>query len=287
MKKVLGFLRLIRPVNCLLMGFAVIVGSALAVGGALLDFGESVTLGAATGFLLCGAAMVINDYYDREIDAINEPTRPMPSGAINPKEAIALASVLTLLGLAIALLIERVPNWNCFVVASISWIVTMLYVTKGKKMGLFGNLMVSSCIIIPFIYGVLLVEASIVSTTVIFAAITFLSNTGREITKGIVDVKGDRSNNVRTVAVLFGEKKASIVAALFFFSAISVTPIPILIGLVSYWYIPFVVVTDIGLATTSILLVLNPSKEYARGVKNRDLFWFLTGLFAFVAGTFS
>jgi 4-hydroxybenzoate polyprenyltransferase len=278
---------LIRPVNCLLMVFAVIVGSALAVGGNFVDYIETVLLGSATGFLLCGAAMVINDYYDREIDAINESSRPIPSGAVTPFEAIVLASVLTLLGLANALLSVRVPNWNCFVVALISWLVTMLYVTRGKKMGLIGNLMVSSCMVIPFIYGALLVEANILSTTVIFAAITFLSNTGREITKGIVDVKGDRSNNLRTVAVLFGEKNASVVAALFVFSAISLTPIPTILGLVSYWYIPFVVVTDVGLATASILLVLHPSREKARWAKNRDLFWFFTGLFAFVAGTFS
>lgn len=287
MKKVIGLLKLIRPVNCLLMAFAVVVGATLVIGGSLQNYSESILLGSATGFLLCGAAMVINDYYDREIDSINEPNRPIPSGVVCPTEALVFASALTLIGLVIAFLTGRVPNWGCLVVASLSWIITMLYVTRGKKMGLLGNLMVSSCVVVPLIYGAFVVEASIHSITVIFVTIIFLSNVGREITKGIVDVQGDRSNDIKTIAVLFGEKKASIIAAIFFISAISVTPIPTFLGLVSYWYAPFVVVTDVGLVTVSIHLVMNPSKENARRVKNQVLFWYFTGLLAFIAGAFS
>ena len=44
----------------------------------------------------------------------------------------------------------------------------------------------------------------------------FLSNTGREITKGIVDVKGDSAEKVKTLAVRYGEKKAAIVATVFY-----------------------------------------------------------------------
>lgn len=245
---------------------------------------QALLLGFSTSFLLCGAAMVINDYYDREIDAINEPKRPIPEGTISPIEALVFASVLTSIGLSVAVLTGRVPNWQCLTLAITSWMITVLYVTKGKEKGLLGNLMVSTCISVPFIYGALVVEAALLLTTTIFVAIVFLSNTGREITKGIVDLQGDKCNDIRTVAVLFGEKKASIVAAFFHLSAVLLTPVPLLLEIVSLWYIPFVVLTDVGMVASSLLLVLNPSRENARTTKNQSLLWFFTGLLAFVVG---
>lgn len=268
------------------MGFAVVVGAVLAGGEYLPNHLQGLLLGSSTSFLLCGAAMVINDYYDREIDAINEPMRPIPEGTISPIEALVFASVLTSIGLSIAVLTGRVPNWQCLALAIISWVITVLYVTWGKEKGLLGNLMVSTCVSVPFIYGAFVVEAGLLSATAIFVAIVFLSNTGREITKGIVDVQGDKCNDIRTVAVLFGEKKASIVAVFFYLSAVFLTPVPLLLEIVSFWYIPFVVLADVGLVVASLLLVLNPSKENARTIKNRCLLWFFTGLLAFVAGAF-
>ncbi len=87
MNKFGGFIKLMRPINCAMMGFAVFVGALLAypqLGG--LNW-LNIFYGFLTGFTFCAAAMVINDYYDRKIDAINEPQRPIPSGTIKPKEA--------------------------------------------------------------------------------------------------------------------------------------------------------------------------------------------------------
>jgi chlorophyll synthase len=54
------------------------------------------------GPLLTGYTQTINDWYDREIDAINEPYRPIPSGAVSETEVIAQIWVLLLGGLAVA-----------------------------------------------------------------------------------------------------------------------------------------------------------------------------------------
>ncbi len=216
---------------------------------------------------------------------MNEPERPIPTGAVTPSEALVSAFILTLIGLAAALLTDPVPNWQCLVIAFASWVIVILYVTKGKKTGLPGNLLVSTCIAVPFIYGGFAVGTGIVPTTGIFVAMAFLSNTGREITKGIVDVQGDNKNNIKTVAVLYGEQKAAIAAAVFYLSAVFLTPLPLLWQFVSFWFLPFVVLTDLGLVLASILLLLNPSKENARRIKNRNLLWFFTGMFAFITGT--
>jgi geranylgeranylglycerol-phosphate geranylgeranyltransferase len=114
----------------------------------------------------------------------------------------------------------------------------------------------------------------------------FLSNTGREITKGIVDVKGDNAENVKTLAVRFGEKKAAVVAVVFYVFAVCLSPIPLVLSLVSFWFVPFVLVTDFGLVGCSVLLVKNPSRENARRTKKLVLVLFIIGLFAFIFGMF-
>ena len=274
-----GFLRLIRPLNCLMMGFAVIVGASLV---SALNFSINLLLGFVTSFTLTGASMTINDYYDRQIDAINEPNRPIPSGAVSPKEALSFALVLSIIGF-IAAVGTNVP---CFIVAAIAWIVSITYVTKGKRTGLPGNFLVSTCVMIPFVYGGFVV-GKLELPIMIFAAIVFLSNTGREITKGIVDVRGDMYRNVRTVAVLYGEKDAAFASSIFFVSAVGLSLFPWLWGLVSNWFLPLVILTDIGLVASSISLIRDSSRDNARRVKNLILVWFITGLLAFLAGTIS
>jgi len=259
-----------------MMGFAVIVGASLV---SALSFSINLLLGFITSFTLTGASMAINDYYDREIDAINEPKRPIPSGAVSPKEALFFALFLSLGGFLAALM----TNISCLVVAVIAWIVSITYITKGKRTGLPGNFLVSACLVIPFIYGGFVVGQPELPI-IIFAAIVFLSVTGREVTKGIVDVEGDKSQNIRTIAVLYGERTAAVLSSILYVSAVSLSPLPWLWGLVSNWFLPFVIITDVGLIVSSISLLRDHSRRNARKVKNLLLVWFITGLLAFIAG---
>ena len=150
--------------------------------------------------------MVINDYYDRKIDAINEPQRPIPSGTIKPAEALAFVGVLVCGWLCLCW------SWSsvlCFIVAGASLAITATYITVGKRSGLPGNFLVSICVAIPFIYGSITVIGTVGLNVLLFASMAFLSNTGREITKGIVDVKGDSAEGVKTLAVTVRRKECS------------------------------------------------------------------------------
>jgi geranylgeranylglycerol-phosphate geranylgeranyltransferase len=269
-----------------MMGFAVIVGAALSGVSAFLSVNPlNLIYGFSTGFLLTAASMAINDYYDREIDAINEPKRPIPSGLIKPKEALAFAGALSVLGFLTAGLTNPIMVSRCIVIAFIFWFISISYVTFGKRTGFPGNLMVSACVSAPFIYGSLTLSGIVKSNIWVFVAMVFLSNTGREVTKGIVDVQGDRVRNVRTLAVLYGERKAAIIATAFYLLAVTLTPLPSLWNLVSFWFIPAVIITDGGLIASSIMLLKNPTRDNARRVKNQVLAWFLMGLVAFLLGS--
>jgi geranylgeranylglycerol-phosphate geranylgeranyltransferase len=280
MSKIDGFIRLMRPVNCVMMGFAVLVGAVLATAHFNSLSWLNISFGFVTGFTFCAAAMVINDYYDRKIDTINEPHRPIPSGLIKPNEALGFVVVLCVVGFVFAFSV----SWACFLVAAISLVITATYLTVGKRNGLPGNFLVSACVAIPFIYGSFVSVNTVPLNVWLFASMAFLSNTGREITKGIVDVKGDRALGVKTLAVRFGEKAAAVVAVVFFVSAVALTPVTWLLGLVGIWFIPFVLVTDVGLLVCSAILLLDHSREKARKIKNVVLLLFLVGLLAYIFG---
>jgi geranylgeranylglycerol-phosphate geranylgeranyltransferase len=280
MGKTSGFVQLMRPVNCAMMGFAVFVGAVLA-DPQFFNVGYiAIIYGFITGFMLTAASMTINDYYDRVIDAINEPSRPIPSGIISAQQALTFVFILSLVGFIFAYFTSVL----CLLVAIISWVVVVTYVTVGKRSGLPGNFLVSICVAIPFIYGSIAVLNSVPLSVVLFTSMAFLSNTGREITKGIVDVKGDKAEGIKTLAVRYGEKSAAVTAAVFYVSAVMLTPFPPFLNLVSFWFIPLVLVTDIGLVLSSALLLKDYSRENARKIKKWVLLLFVVGLLAYVMG---
>ena len=274
-----GFLRILRPVNSVMLGVGVLVGVVITGGLRSSIPLEILAFAFVTGFTLTGSAMIINDYFDREIDAVNEPGRPIPSGEVKPNEAVAYSILLSAVGLVAAYL-TSLPN---LAIAIFSWIVMMVYSAWGKRTGFPGNLMVSTCIALPFIYGGAI--AGNVSISLLFSVLAFLSNTGREVTKGIVDTEGDSSRGVKTIAVVYGVDKAAYLASAFYLVASATSILPLILGLVSIWYLPFVAVTDAGLVYDTITLLRDHGRESSRRVKNQVLYWMLFGLLAFAAGT--
>jgi 4-hydroxybenzoate polyprenyltransferase len=91
---------------------------------------------------------------------------------------------------------------------------------------------------------------------------------------------------VKTLAVRYGEKRAAIAAVAFYVLAVALTPIPLLPNLVSFWFVPFVLVTDVGLVASSVLLLRNYSGPNSKKIKNLVLLWFIFGLLAYIFGTF-
>jgi len=265
-----------------MMGFAVIVGASLVLAEPVtLELGISLMLGFVTGFTLAAASMSVNDYYDMEIDKVNEPGRPLPEGVVKPREALVFAAFLTVVGLAAAVR----TSLSCLGLAAVAWVVAVSYNTRGKRTGLPGNFLVGACMAIPFLYGSLVVKDWLDQTALLFAAMAFLSGTGREVAKGIVDVEGDKSKGIRTVAISQGEKAAAILASFFFLSAVLLSSLPVFLNLVRFWYVPFVVITDLGFIASSVLLVRDPSRANAKRIKNLVLVWMTLAMVSFFAGT--
>lgn len=275
-----AFLSLLRPPNCLMMGFAVLVGEVLATGG--LELLPSL-LGFSTAFFLTGASMVVNDYFDRFVDEVNQPGRPLPSGLVSAGEALLFASGLVAVGFlsAAGSWVERGTPYP-LLVAFLSFLLSTYYNARGKRTGLPGNLMVSTCVAIPFLYGPLVLGESPPPALSLFLLMAFLSNTGREVLKGMADVEGDRRRGIRTLAVSRGPKGAAPFVLLFYLSAVALSPLPLLLGEVSPWYLPPVALADAGFLSTGLLSLREPWK--AAWLKRLSLLWMLFGLLAFLLG---
>jgi geranylgeranylglycerol-phosphate geranylgeranyltransferase len=281
LKKIIGFIKITRVINSFMMGFAVLIGEIIALEGSFPSLKDGV-LGFLTAFTLTGSSMAVNDYYDRNADAINEPNRPIPSGIVSTKEALRYAASLALLGLYSAL----ITNFSCFIIAFLSFFISMLYNTKGKSFGLFGNFMVSFNVAMPFFYGGIAIEPVFEPLLALFSLMSFLSNTGREITKGIVDVVGDKSRNSKTIAIMYGPRRAAFISVFFYFSAILLSIAPLFSNLVTPNYVIPILVSDTSFIVCSILLIRDYSKDNAKLIKNLVLLCMFMSLVAFITSIY-
>jgi len=270
----LGLIKLIRPLNSLMIGFAVIVGAFITNRSSsflLLSFGF------LTGFLISSFSMVINDYFDLEVDKINMPNRPLVRGEVSPKEAVSLSIVLLISGL----LFSALTGLFTFTIALIFSIISFLYNWKLKELGLLGNVMVSLSISIPFIYGCALVQR--INMLILLMALTaFLAGIGREIIKGIVDIEGDEIRDVRSIARTKGSKKAALLGGVFFIAAVISSFLPMIFLDVSIYYMTLISIVDVMFIVLALRIIKDFSKENALKVKKRALYVMLLGLISYL-----
>jgi geranylgeranylglycerol-phosphate geranylgeranyltransferase len=259
-------------------GIGTIIGAIIASGLDLQLFDRTFFFSFITGFSLTGASMAINDYVDQVIDAINEPQRPLPKGDLRPIDAIIITAVLSIIGLISALL----TCFQCFILAIFAWTIMIFYSLWGKRTGFLGNLMVSLCVSLPIIYGGVLVKN--IDSILLFSVLAFLSNTGREITKGIADIEGDRIAGINTIAVSFGVNAAAWIAIFFYFFTVTLSMTPYIFNLVSIWYLPFIIFTDLLIISGSLKLLKKPNKENSILMKNRVLYGMMLALLGFLVG---
>ena len=109
------YLKITRPVNGITMGMGLLM--AYIIAGSLDN--EFPFLGyiylIIAGFFVTSHAMVLNDIIDLEIDKINAPHRPLPSGAMSVKNAKIYSLVLLGIGLIFFGLLEHIQTYLCLI----------------------------------------------------------------------------------------------------------------------------------------------------------------------------
>lgn len=278
MKKLKAYLSLTRPPNGILMFIGILAGIALSHSKTvdLID----LTYSFITAYSLNGSSMILNDYFDREVDKINAPHRPLPSGLITPSQALVYSSILGIVGTLSSLLISL----YCMFIAIASYAAAIFYNMSLKKSGLLGNFTVSLVVTAPFIFGSTMSDGYITDRIIVFIIPVLLSNTGREVIKGISDIEGDAIREVRSIARIMGARSAGLIGSTLYVLAIAFSPAPYFLGYVSDIYLPIVLVADAGFAYSAYSILKWPSRENAARVKNQTLIWMLIALIAYILG---
>jgi geranylgeranylglycerol-phosphate geranylgeranyltransferase len=222
-----GLFTITRPVNSVTAGLAAIVAYLIATGtiipAALLLF-VVVTLVTAAG-------NVINDYFDVEIDRVNRPDRPIPSGQVSLPAARAYAVTLFLAAILVCLF----TNELCIAIAVINAILLIGYAARLKRTPLFGNITVSYLAASMFLFGGAFAGIPGLFHVMPFAVMTFFAMLARELVKDAEDVEGDKASGAVTIPIRYGINATMLLA---FFCAV----LGVFASLVPYlwwgfWYI--------------------------------------------------
>ena len=214
-------LQLMKPVTWIPLIWGVVCGAA-ASGNyewRLDHFLAATICMVMSGPLLAGYTQTINDYYDREIDAINEPYRPIPSGAISLGQVRLQIWVLLLSGLAVAWGLDQWANHEIPVLSLLAVggsLVSYIYSApplKLKQNGWLGNYALgASYIALPWWAGQALFGQLTWATALLTLAYS-LAGLGIAVVNDFKSVEGDRALGLQSLPVAFGIGPASWISA--------------------------------------------------------------------------
>ena len=269
-----SYIEIIRPANAVMASIAVLL---MAVIGH--TYSIAILVGAVSVFVATGGGNVINDYFDYEIDKVNKPYRPIPSGRIRREQALYYALVLFLVAIVLGFMIS-VANGLTVIVCSVIMIV---YAYDFKQRCLIGNLTVSLLTGLTFIYGGLITGDYILSTILGFFA--FLMTLSREIVKDAEDVEGDLVENASTFPIVYGVDRAVLVAFILNVITCILSPILYVTGIFNVYYLVIVLFADVIFTYSGLLATRDMSSGNLHRVSKYMKIGMLVAFIAFAVGS--
>ncbi|WFN37467.1 geranylgeranylglycerol-phosphate geranylgeranyltransferase [Methanomicrobium antiquum] len=230
-----GYLDITRPVNSVVAGFAVILGIIIAKG---LVPAESLIMIPVVA-LITAAGNTINDYYDREIDAVNRPERPIPKGLVTPKGALIFSAALFILGIFLSIFI----NVLCLAIAVFNSLILVYYAKKLKMMPFIGNVAVSYLSASVFLFGGAFFGLEGLYQNAVVFAITFFAMLSRELLKDAEDIEGDMKGGAKTLPIIIGVKKTGFLSFILALTGVIISLLPLL----RFWgvyYLSLIIIAD-------------------------------------------
>ncbi len=166
------------------------------------------------GPLMCAMSQTMNDYFDREVDAINEPDRPIPAGKISKQASWLITFTLILVGFLVAWSIHP----YVMIIAFVGVLMSHTYSgppVRAKRNGWFGNLIVGFAYEgVAWLTGSFAITQGVPSAESIALAIIFsLGAHGIMTLNDFKSVVGDNIRKVASIPVQLGEKNAAILAS--------------------------------------------------------------------------
>ena len=243
-----GLYKLSRPLSTLTGVLAVVLGGYVAGTGAW----DKIALAALATLLAAASANAWNDYRDIDIDRINQPQRPLPSGMVSLRAALIFSIVLAALSIVLAALISPVA----LAIAAGSIILLYIYSVWLKSTILLGNATVALISALSPIFGG--VAAGNVGPSLWLGAIILVGIFGREVLKTLADYEGDKAHNVRTISTAVGPRAARTI----FYFLLGATAIVMMAPYLAGHYQPiYAWIVALGVFPVAIYVIIRVTRE--------------------------
>jgi chlorophyll synthase len=170
-----------------------------------------------TGPLVCASSQAVNDWYDRHVDAINEPNRPIPSGRIPGSWGLYIAIVWSLISLWVGTYLGLIGFLATVLAMILAWLYSMPPI-RFKNNGWLGNL---ACGVsyegLAWVTGATLLSGGAMPNkpSLLLAGLYSASAHGIMTLNDFKAIEGDRQMGVRSLPVQLGVKRAAQVSAAF------------------------------------------------------------------------
>jgi chlorophyll synthase len=189
---------------------------------------------ALAGPFVCATSQAVNDWFDRHVDAINEPNRPIPSGRIPGRWGFYIACLWTALSLALAATLGLWVFLAAVFGLALAWIYSAPPL-RLKKNGWWGNSAVAICYEgLPWFTGAAVMAASLPDMRVIGLALLYSFGAHGIMTlNDFKSVEGDTHMGLQSIPVQMGVDRAAKFACL-----VMAAPQFVVIGLLLHWGFP-------------------------------------------------
>ncbi len=261
------FFELGRPFTLVAPALGFFSGALTAVGAAPREPWSPALLvppllGAAMAATLNAGNNALNQIYDLEIDRVNKPKRPLPSGRLTVGQAWQFTGITYALSLVLAWLVAPGGRHECFWLVAIAVVCTFVYSVpplRTKRLGIWANITIA----IP--RGTLLKVAGWSSVKTIvgvepwyIGAIFGLFLLGATTTKDFADMEGDRLGGCRTLPIQYGVRRAAWMISPSFVIPFAMIPIGAWLGILTghFWLLQILglVMTAYGVYVCYLML---------------------------------
>jgi geranylgeranylglycerol-phosphate geranylgeranyltransferase len=259
-----GLIALLRlPYWLMTGGLAVLTAFAILKGDfseiqctfGALSFGIVALLTFFSMAFIASAGFAINDYFDRESDAVIKPTRPIPAGALSLKQAVAVSALFFALGLVMSAFI----NWLSFAIIAVDSFLLLLYSYLIKrKSGFAANLLMGILTGTAFVYGQATVQNTINLVSLSLYPIAF-GTIGGNVLRDIFSIEGDSKVGYPTLPQKIGTISAAKIGGIFFLLTGLLAPLPYFLGNFTVYYLPLILIWSALLIYSSARLFTSSS----------------------------
>jgi len=262
-----AYVDLARPFTLVAPALGFVSGALTAVGATPREpwfpsLLAAPLIGSAMAALLNAGNNALNQIYDLEIDRINKPKRPLPSGRLTIPQVWLFTNVTYAVALVLAWLVAPAGRHECFWLVAVAVVCTYIYSVpplRTKRLGIWANITIA----IP--RGTLLKVAGWSSAKTIvgvepwyIGAIFGLFLLGATTTKDFADMEGDRRGGCRTLPIQFGVSRAAWMISPSFVIPFLMIPVGAWLGILtgSFWLLQLlgIVMTLYGLYVCYLML---------------------------------